>query len=277
MMKTLALLLLSLLGTLHSVLATDTLRPEQLSPGMKGYGLSVFKGTKPERFEVEIIGVLHNALPKQDMILIHLSGADLEKHKVIAGMSGSPVYIDGKLIGALAYGWTFENDPLAGVTPIHNMMAELKLPVVAPSTINASVSLGRTSSISAPFAMPRTAFAQASGDSGAPRALLTPLSLGGFSSRVLEGFASKFAGLGMMPIAAGGAGAGVLPRRSGDMEPGGIYWCAVDAWRHGRHGGRHGHLCRQQSHSGVRSPIFSRRFRAGACCAGRGSYDHVER
>src|ERR1700693_203607 len=115
MMKVFALLLLSLPGALRPALAADTLRPEQLSPGMKGYGLSVFKGTKPERFEGEVIGVLHNALPKQDMILIRLSGADLEKHKVIAGMSGSPVYIDGKLIGALAYGWTFENDPLAGV------------------------------------------------------------------------------------------------------------------------------------------------------------------
>lgn len=221
MMRMLALLFLSLLGALRPVLAVDTLRPEQLSPGMKGYGLSVFKGTKPGRFEVEIIGVLRNALPKQDMILIRMSGADLEKHKVIAGMSGSPVYIDGKLIGALAYGWTFENDPLAGVTPIHNMMAEMRRPVVGSSTINVSVSLGRTSSMPAPFALPRITFAQAVDDSGTPRPLLTPLSLGGFSSRVLEGFASKFASLGMLAIAAGGAGAGVLPHRSGDMEPGG--------------------------------------------------------
>ncbi len=220
MMKTLSLLLLLLFGVPRPTLAVDTLRPEQLSPGLKGYGLSVFKGTKPERFEVEIIGVLRNALPKQDMILIRMSGADLEKHKVIAGMSGSPIYIDGKLIGALAYGWTFENEPLAGVTPIHNMVAELKRPIAGPSTINASVSLGRTS-VSAPFALPGMAFAQGAGNSGAPRQLLTPLSLGGFSSRVLEQFALKFSGLGMMPTAAGGAGAGVLPHRSGDMEPGG--------------------------------------------------------
>ncbi|HXI84089.1 MAG TPA: SpoIVB peptidase S55 domain-containing protein [Verrucomicrobiae bacterium] len=221
MMKALTLLLLLLLGALRPAVAADTLRPEQLGPGMKGYGLSVFKGTKPERFDVEIIGVLRNALPKQDMILIRLSGADLEKHKVIAGMSGSPVYIDGKLIGALAYGWTFENDPLAGVTPIHNMMAELKLPTVAPSTINASVSLGQTSSMAAPFALPNAAFAQTTDSFGAPHPLLTPLSLGGFSSRVLERFASKFMGCGMMPIAAGGAGARTLPHHSGDMEPGG--------------------------------------------------------
>ena len=67
MMRTLALLLLVLLGALRPAVAVDTLRPEQLSPGMKGYGLSVFKGTKPERFDVEIIGVLRNALPKQDI------------------------------------------------------------------------------------------------------------------------------------------------------------------------------------------------------------------
>ena len=60
---------------LRPTLAVDTLRPEQLKPGMKGYGLSVFKGTKPERFEVDVVGVLKNVLPKQDMILIRMSGA----------------------------------------------------------------------------------------------------------------------------------------------------------------------------------------------------------
>src|ERR1043166_7645773 len=94
--------------------AGDTLDPDRLHPGMKGYGLSVFRGTTPERFEVEVLGVLKNAFPKQDMILIRMSGADLEKHKTIAGMSGSPIYIDGKLIGALAYGWGFEKEPIAG-------------------------------------------------------------------------------------------------------------------------------------------------------------------
>src|SRR5437879_4359175 len=83
--------------------AVELLRHEQLHRGMKGYGLSVFQGTTPERFQVEVIGVLKNTFPKQDMILIQTSGANLEKHKTIAGMSGSPIYIDGKLIGALAY------------------------------------------------------------------------------------------------------------------------------------------------------------------------------
>src|ERR1043166_7435748 len=108
--------------------ASETLDPDRLHSGMKGYGLSVFKGTTPERFEVEVLGVLKNVFPKQDMILIRMSGADLEKHKTIAGMMGSPIYIDGKLIGAWAYGWGFENEPIAGVTPIKNMLAELNVP-----------------------------------------------------------------------------------------------------------------------------------------------------
>lgn len=221
MIRTLAPLLLFWLAALCPALAVDTLRPDQLRPGMKGYGLSVFKGTNPERFEVEVIGVLKNALPKQDMILIRMSGQDLEKHRVIAGMSGSPVYIDDKLIGALAYGWTFENEPLAGVTPIHNMLSQLTRPMAPPATVTASVWLPRSSSTPAMFAMPNAAFPRATDDSTTPRALLTPLSFGGFSSRVMEQFASKFTGLGMMPVAAGGTGSATLPRRSGDIEAGG--------------------------------------------------------
>jgi hypothetical protein len=221
MIRTLVLVALLFPGVSRPALAADTLRPEQLKPGMKGYGLSVFKGTKPERFEVEVVGVLKNALPKQDMILIRMSGADLEKHKVIAGMSGSPVYINDKLIGALAYGWTFENEPLAGVTPIHNMMAQLKRPSVPPSPITTSVSLSRSSSTPSMFALPNAALSRTAEDFNTPRPLLTPLSLGGFSPRVIGQIASRFTGIGMMPVAAGGAGGAALPRRSGDIEAGG--------------------------------------------------------
>jgi hypothetical protein len=202
------------------LLAVDTLRPEQLKPGMKGYGLSVFKGTKPERFEVEITGVLKNTFPKQDMILIRMSGANLEKHTVIAGMSGSPIYIDGKLIGALAYGWSFENDPLAGVTPIHNMVAEMKRPVLERPSLIGPTSRS-SSSQSSIFDLPNTIVPRESDNYSSPRPLLTPLSFAGFSAHVLERFAPKFEPFGMLPIAAGGTGGGPLPRRNGDIEPGG--------------------------------------------------------
>lgn len=181
-----------------AVSAQETLRPEQLTPGMKGYGLSVFQGTKPERFEVEIVGVLKNSFPKQDMILIKMNGANLEKHKVIAGMSGSPIYIDGKLIGALAYGWTFENDPLAGVTPIHNMLAEID----------------RKAEPGAPVPVARST------SEAAPRPLLTPLALSGFSPRIIEQMAGEFASLGLLPVAGGGA-SGSGRHADAEFEPGG--------------------------------------------------------
>ncbi len=106
----------------------------EIKPGMKGYGLTVFEGTKPERFDVEVIGVLQNFRPRQEVILIKTHHPRLEVAKVVAGMSGSPIYIDGKMIGAYAYGWTFGSEPVAGVTPIRTMLDEMALPL--PDTIN---------------------------------------------------------------------------------------------------------------------------------------------
>src|ERR671934_193316 len=92
-------------------------------PGLKGYGLTVMKGTKVETFQAEVLGVLKNTSPGRDMVLCRLSGLNLEKTGVIAGMSGSPVYIDGKLLGAVAYAWQFGKEPIAGITPITQMIA----------------------------------------------------------------------------------------------------------------------------------------------------------
>src|SRR5712691_9538963 len=74
---------------------------DEVRQGMKGFGKTVFQGTTIEQFDVEVLGVLKNFAPRQDMILARLSGGPLEKTGVIAGMSGSPVYIDGKLVGAV--------------------------------------------------------------------------------------------------------------------------------------------------------------------------------
>jgi hypothetical protein len=101
----------------------------EVRAGMKGYGLTVFQGTKPERFDIRVIGVLHNFLPKQDVILIQSDDPRLLHSGIVAGMSGSPIYIEGRLAGALAYGWHFAKDPIAGVTPIETMQEELKRPL----------------------------------------------------------------------------------------------------------------------------------------------------
>jgi hypothetical protein len=98
---------------------------DEVRPGMKGYGKTVFQGTKIEQFDVELLGVLKNYAPKQDMILARLSGGPLAKTGVIAGMSGSPVYIDGKLLGAVAFSFPFATEPIAGIQPIQQMLGLL--------------------------------------------------------------------------------------------------------------------------------------------------------
>lgn len=107
--------------TKHSVAQQRTISVDQIKPGMKGYGLTVFKGTVPERFEVEVVDVVPNFLLRQSIILIRCKHPVTDNAGVIGGMSGSPIYIEGKLAGALAYGWRFSKEPLAGVTPIQAM------------------------------------------------------------------------------------------------------------------------------------------------------------
>jgi hypothetical protein len=94
---------------------------EDVQVGMKGQGRTVMKGTKIESFDAEVLGILKNTSPGRDMILCRLSGLNLEKTGVIAGMSGSPIYIDGKLLGAVAYAWPFGKEPIAGITPFCQM------------------------------------------------------------------------------------------------------------------------------------------------------------
>jgi hypothetical protein len=98
---------------------------DEIVPGMKGYGKTVFIGDRVEMFHVEVLGILRNWEAKSNMILIRMSGDPLEKSGIIAGMSGSPVYIDNRLIGAVAYGWSFAKEAIAGVTPINEMKSTL--------------------------------------------------------------------------------------------------------------------------------------------------------
>lgn len=107
----------------------DVMTVDQIKPGMKGHGLTVFEGTKPEKFGVEVIDVIKNFRPRQDAILIKTFHPRLDVVNVVRGMSGSPIYIDGKMIGAYAYGWSFGKEPVAGVTPIASMLEDLERPL----------------------------------------------------------------------------------------------------------------------------------------------------
>jgi len=111
------------LGLISLAQATTPIMPlSQIKPGMKGQGKSVFSGNKIESFDVEIIGLLENVQPKKNWILARLSGQGLENTGVVAGMSGSPVYIDGKLIGSVAFSYAFAKEAIAGITPIEEML-----------------------------------------------------------------------------------------------------------------------------------------------------------
>ena len=103
-----------------------TLAVSEIRAGMKGYGRTVFQGGKIERFEFEVLGVQKNAAPGRSRIMVRASGGPLAETGILAGMSGSPCYIDGKLIGALSTGIAFEKEPIGGITPIAEMLDQLR-------------------------------------------------------------------------------------------------------------------------------------------------------
>ena len=112
---------------------TQFLPLKQIRAGMHGIGRTVFSGNRIDEFQVEILGVLENIGPKESLILARLSGGPLEHTGVMQGMSGSPVYIDGKLIGAVAMAFPFSKDPIAGIRPIEDML-RVVAPLAAPAS-----------------------------------------------------------------------------------------------------------------------------------------------
>ncbi len=117
------------LGAAHAQNAgLRTIDVDEVRPGMRGYGLSVLRGTEPERFDVEVIDVLHDFRPGQDIVLARTPHPVLDHAGSVGGMSGSPIYLEGRLLGAYAYGWPFGRDPIIGITPVRNMLAEMYRP-----------------------------------------------------------------------------------------------------------------------------------------------------
>jgi hypothetical protein len=113
-----------------------TISLDEVRAGQRGYGLSVFAGDNPERFDVEVMGVMRNVSPDTSYILARLTGKDLEKSGVIAGMSGSPVFLDGRLAGAVAFSWPFSREAIAGITPIESMRRISGVqPIQAPNPV----------------------------------------------------------------------------------------------------------------------------------------------
>jgi hypothetical protein len=186
----------------------EILPVSQVEAGMRGVAYSVFEGTTPEPMEVEILGVLHNmAGPKSDVILARLHGKKVEYTGVVAGMSGSPVYIDGKLVGAIAYRiGDFSKEPIAGITPagamfeIHDM-DQTSEPDMAQGLPREKREAGRTSGPGEPVGLDQ----QTSGYANLLKPIETPLVFSGFSEDTLRLFSKDFASAGIVPVMGAGS------------------------------------------------------------------------
>src|SRR5580704_7635077 len=218
--------------------AQPTIPVDQIHAGMRGVAYTVFEGIKPESMDVEVLGVLRNVNgPKGDMILVRLHGTKVEYTGVVAGMSGSPVYFDGKLAGALAFRiGEFSKEPIAGVTPIADMLEISALdrsPAEETSAIKPSISpvAGKTSSPGENSVLPGSGDAAGRDFANYLKPIETPLVFNGFSEQAIQLFAGQFASAGIVhvigpgsvsndkqpePLEAGSAVSAVLVR--GDMN-----------------------------------------------------------
>src|SRR6202795_29010 len=185
-----------------------TIAVSQIRAGMRGVAYTVFEGVKPEAMEVEVLGVLHNVNgPKGDVILVRLHGQKVEYTGVVAGMSGSPVYFDGKLAGALAFRiGEFSKEPIAGVTPIADMLeinALDKSPAeeAASNKLGVSMAAGKTS---APGEA-ATLLSSTQDYASILKPIETPLVFNGFSEDTLRRFAAQFGSAGIVPVMGAGS------------------------------------------------------------------------
>src|SRR5579864_2627 len=178
---------------------TQIMKVDDVRPGMKGVGYTVFEGTKPEPMGVEVLGVLRNLNgPKSDVVLVRLTGEKPEFTGVVAGMSGSPVYIDGKLLGAIAYRiGQFSKEPIAGITPIEQMLEINEFDQSIPQSGAASAArLTGASRTSAPGndSNPIQSYAQ----------YLTPIDapfvFNGFNEAAIKQFAPALSAVGITPV-----------------------------------------------------------------------------
>jgi hypothetical protein len=203
--------------------ATSFMPISEVKPGMIGTGRTVFAGSEPEDFTAEILGVLHNVIgPRRDLILARLEGGPLARTGVVEGMSGSPVFIDGRLVGAVSYALgTFSKEPIAGITPIAEMMEATRVAAaradLARPRLELPVTTERLKAALRDMSQRVRAFADrpedvtavglpapAAGELGpALRPIATPLVIGGFSGAAFDTLQEAFLGAGFAPVPGG--------------------------------------------------------------------------
>ena len=211
------LFLLCSVTNIYASAPPETIPVSQIHAGMKGVAYTVFQGTKPEAMEVEVLGILKNVNgPKGDVILVRLHGEHVEYTGVVAGMSGSPVYFEGKLAGALAFRiGEFSKEPIAGVTPISEMLeisALDKTPGAGSGEVQAFVSEPSKTSGPGMANLPVQEYANYL------KPIEAPLVFNGFSQDAVRRFAPQFAVAGVVPVM--GAGSVSDVKQPEPLEPG---------------------------------------------------------
>ena len=197
--------------------AVDTIPVAQIHAGMRGVAYTVFQGTKPESMTVEVLGVLKNANgPKGDVILVRLGGTKAEYTGVVAGMSGSPVYFDGKLAGAIAFRiGEFSKEPIAGVTPISEM---LEISALDSTLTSVPVQAKSIPGLAAKTSGPGLPSVAAQSFANYLKPIETPLLFSGFSEDAIQRFAPQFAAEGIVPVM--GVGSASDAKQPEPLEPG---------------------------------------------------------
>ena len=201
---------------------------EDLRPGMKGVARTVFSGNETEEFGVEILGVLPGFPgPRQSAIIARLSGSNVEKTGVFAGMSGSPVYVDGRLVGAIAFSFPFSKEPIAGITPIKQMIdifEKGKSDETQRPRAPRLVSFAQLAATEWKPNLPKPAVTATSliapVSAGSPLIALmgqqmspiaTPMVFSGISQESLSLFAPQLMSNGLLPVSGAGGSAAITP------------------------------------------------------------------
>ncbi|MGZ3318462.1 MAG: SpoIVB peptidase S55 domain-containing protein [Isosphaeraceae bacterium] len=203
---------------------------KDLRPGMKGVGKTVMVGTKLEEFGAEVLGVMRDVSPGRDMVLCRLTGCNLEHAGIIQGMSGSPIYSDGKLLGAVAFAWEFAKDPIAGVTPFQQMVQYVRANdrrIAAESRDllpDKGIHAARMSILpeidglvldERKFEGELAPLRVSGGAMAGMTPIVTPLAASGFSARALSVLETQLRPLGMAPMAGGLAPEHVIREQAG--------------------------------------------------------------
>src|SRR5579871_191771 len=208
----------ALAGDIAAASPPATLSVNDVRPGMRGVAYTVFEGVKLEPMEVEVLGVLRNMNgPGSNMILVRLRGEKPEYTGVVAGMSGSPVYIDGKLIGALSYRiGAFSKEPIGGVTPIAEMFEISELDRSVPQSLPASA--GKRSSAEKTAGPGVANVPSTENYAQFLQPIDTPFVFNGFSESAIKTFADKFAAVGITPVL--GVGSSSAEKQPEPLVPG---------------------------------------------------------